>query len=399
MEDFESLREYLPEGIEVESIEPETLRERIDAGEEVTILDVRMESEYDEWHIERKNVESVNVPYFEFIDGVDEDVLERVPGGEPVVAVCAKGGASQFVAGTVIDEGFDAVNMAGGMNEWARIYDVVDVTRAPGPGTVLQFQRPSTGCVGYLVYHEGEAAIVDPLRAFTDFYVDLADDLDVTIEYAMDTHVHADHLSGVRELGAETSAETVLSREAIARGVTYDVDHEVEDGDEFALGDTTIEALATPGHTTGMTTYHVDEAVLLTGDGLFTESVARPDLEEGDEGAPDAARQLYDTLQELLEYPDDTIVAPGHFSDAADPAADGSYTARLGNLEARMEALGYGREAFVEFVLEDMPPRPGNFEEIIATNLGQESVDDDKAFELELGPNNCAATRESMTSD
>jgi hypothetical protein len=64
-----------------------------------------------------------------------------------------------------------------------------------------------------------------------------------------------------------------------------------------------------------------------------------------------------------------------------------------------MSILGKGEEAFVEFILEDMPPRPANFEEIIAINLGERESDDEEAFELELGPNNCAATQESIAGD
>ena len=399
MGEYDELQSMLPEEVEVESIAPEDLRERIDAGERVTILDVRAEGEYDEWHIEGENVETVNVPYYEFIEGVDDDLLARVPEGDPVVAVCAKGGASQFVAGTLLDEGIDAVNMAEGMNGWARLYDVVEVSRAPGPATVLQFQRPSSGCLAYLVHHDGEGALVDPLRAFEDFYVELADDLGIDLVYAVDTHVHADHVSGVRVVADRTGAASVLSRGAMDRGVEYEVDQVVEDGDVLTVGDATIDVHATPGHTSGMTSFLVDDGVLLTGDGLFVESVARPDLEEGDEGAPDAARQLYDTLQEILELPDDTVVAPAHFSEVAEPADDGTYTARLGDLEDHMDALSLDRDEFVEFILADMPPRPANFEDIIATNLGRQDVDDEEAFELELGPNNCAATREAMTGD
>jgi glyoxylase-like metal-dependent hydrolase (beta-lactamase superfamily II) len=149
-----------------------------------------------------------------------------------------------------------------------------------------------------------------------------------------------------------------------------------------------------------MTSYLVGGSLLLTGDGLFVESVARPDLEDGDEGAPDAARTLYESLQErVLALPDETLIGGAHFSDAATPATDGTYTAPLGDLVETMDALTMDEEPFVDLVLSDMPPRPGNYEEIIATNLGLESVDDDEAFELELGPNNCAASQESLAGD
>jgi glyoxylase-like metal-dependent hydrolase (beta-lactamase superfamily II) len=181
--------------------------------------------------------------------------------------------------------------------------------------------------------------------------------------------------------------------------VEYDIDYDtVSDGDVLEVGGTEVEVVHTPGHTSGMTSYQVGD-VLFTGDGLFTESVARPDLEDGDDGAADAARLLYDTLQNtVLSLPDSTIVAPAHFSDSAEPAEDGTYTATLGDLRASMDALEMTEDEFVEFVLSDMPPRPSNYQQIIGTNLGVESPPERVALQLELGPNNCAASQDSMTS-
>ncbi|MDR5673085.1 MBL fold metallo-hydrolase [Halalkaliarchaeum sp. AArc-GB] len=387
--------------VPVESITPEALKEQIDAGEPVTLLDTRMESDYEEWRIDGPTVESINVPYYEFLDDeIDESVLELIPDDEEITVLCAKGGASEYVAGTLIERGYDVNHLEEGMNGWASIYEAVEVERYDGPGTLLQYQRPSSGCLGYLVYDDGEAAIVDPLRAFTDRYLEDAAELGVELKYAIDTHIHADHISGVRNLDEE-GVEGVIPAAAVDRGVTYADDlTQAADGDEFQVGDVTIETVFTPGHTTGMTSYLIGGSLLATGDGLFVESVARPDLEEGDEGAPDAARQLYESLQErVLTLSDDVLVGGAHFSDAAEPAADGTYTAPIGELVETMEALSVDEEEFVEIVLADMPPRPANYEDIIATNLGQQSVDDDEAFTLELGPNNCAASQDALTGD
>ena len=385
--------------VSVESVDPEELRDRIDSGEPVTIFDVRATGEFDAWHIDGENVTVANVAYYEFFEGVDEDLLSQVPDGDPVVVVCAKGGASEYVAGLLVEVGVDAVNLAGGMNGWASVFDAVEL-EVEGPGTVVQFQRPSSGCLSYLVAEGGAAAVVDPLRAFTDRYVAVAEEYDATVEHVLDTHIHADHVSGVRDLARATGATVHVPEPSVARGVEYGASFEpIADGDVLYVGEATVEAMHTPGHTSGMTSYLVDGRVLCTGDGLFVESVARPDLEKGAEGAPDAAAQLYDTLQALLDLPADTLVAPGHFSDAATPAADGSYTARLADLRDSMAALHMDRDAFVEFILSDMPPRPANHEEIIAINLGQQDADDDEAFELELGPNNCAASQEALTGD
>jgi glyoxylase-like metal-dependent hydrolase (beta-lactamase superfamily II) len=387
--------------VDVETISPERLKDRIDGGEEVTLLDARMRSDYEEWHIDGDTVESINVPYFEFLeDEVDAEVLDAVPDDRELTVLCAKGGASEYVAGRLAERGYDVDHLEGGMEGWARIYEAVEVTGYDGAGTLLQYQRPSSGCLGYLLYDGGEAAVVDPLRAFTERYLADADDLGVDLTYAFDTHVHADHVSGVRALHGE-GVEGVVPEAAVDRGLTYaDELTTAADGDRFAVGDATVEAVYTPGHTTGMTSYLLDDGLLATGDGLFVESVARPDLEEGDEGAPDAARTLYASLRErVLTLPDETLVGGAHFSDAAEPAADGTYTAPVGELVERMDALRMDEAEFVDLVLSDMPPRPANYEEIIATNLGRNAVNDETAFTLELGPNNCAASQGSLAGD
>lgn len=398
--DLEALDFPTPDAT-VDSIEPEELKERIDSGESVTILDARMESDYEEWRVDGKNVTTINVPYLEFLEEeIDEAVLASIPSEEHVTVLCAKGGASEFVAGALADREYDVDHLEDGMNGWASIYEAHEVTDYEGAGTLVQYQRPSSGCLGYLVYDGNEAAVIDPLRAFTERYLDDAAERGVELTYAFDTHVHADHVSGLRDLAAN-GVEAVLPAAAADRGVTYtDEVTLASDGDTFDVGNVTIETVFTPGHTTGMTSYLIDESLLATGDGLFIESVARPDLEEGDEGAPEAARMLYQSLQErVMSLPDQTIIGGAHFSDAAEPDDNATYTAPLGDLTDRMDALSMDEDEFVDLVLADMPPRPANYEEIIATNLGQNDIDDEKAFTLELGPNNCAASQDALTSD
>ncbi len=389
--------------VPVDSITPSELKAQIDAGQAVTLLDARMESEYEKWHIDGETVDTVNIPYFHFLDEeVDSEILSQVPSDREITVLCAKGGASSFVAGKLIENGYDVNHLEEGMNGWARIYEAVEVTDYEGAGTLLQYQRPSSGCLGYFVYHDGEAAVIDPLRAFTERYLEDAAALEVDLRYAIDTHVHADHISGVRALvDADAGVEGVIPTGAADRGATYaDAMTLANDGDVFSVGEVAIETVATPGHTTDMTSYLIDGSLLATGDGLFIESVARPDLEEGDDGAPDAARQLHKSLHEqVLTLPDQTLIGGAHYSDSAKPAADGTYTATVSDLKDRMDALSLPEDEFVELVLSDMPPRPANYRDIIATNLGQNEADDEEAFALELGPNNCAASTGSLAGD
>ena len=381
-------------GAAVASITAESLRDRIAADEAPFLLDVRSEADFAEWRIE--GPDAINYPYFELLDGIPEELVDRLPEDRQITVLCGKGGSSEMIAEFLQDEGFDVNHLEGGMKGWARVYEYEEL-ETDTDATIAQYRRPSSGCLAYLVASDGEAAVVDPLRAFTGEYVNDAERLGVDITYAVDTHIHADHVSGIRALADESEATPVLPEAAAERGVEYDRAYEtVVDGDSLTVGDVEIEVVHTPGHTTGMTAYKVGD-VLFTGDGLFTESVARPDLEDP-EAARDAAATLYESLQEqVLTLPDDTVVAPAHFSDAATPNDDGTYTAELGDLVERMDALTMDEEAFVEFIVDGMPPRPANYEQIIAANLGREAPDDEQAFELELGPNNCAASEAAMT--
>jgi len=392
----------LPEiDAEVEGITAEELRGRVKRGEAITVIDTRRNREYEKWKIEGKSVKSINVPYTEFVDEeIDDEVLVRIPNDRLVTAVCAKGKSSEFVAKVLAERGYEVEHLDDGMEGWASVYEAVEVERYEGRGTLVQYRRPSSGCLAYMIYDEDEALVIDPLRFFADRYIEDAKERGAELVYALDTHIHADHISGVRALD-ERGVEGVVPEPAVARGVTYaDELTTISDGDVLKVGGVGIEAVHTPGHTSGMTSYLVDDAFLATGDGLFIETVARPDLEEGDEGAPDAARKLHESLQErILKLDADVLVGGAHYSSSAEPAEDGTYTATLDELKGRIGVLSMEREKFVETVLADMPPRPANYKEIIAVNLGREEADDEEAFTLELGPNNCAVGNEALAGD
>ncbi|ELY77685.1 beta-lactamase [Natrinema gari JCM 14663] len=392
---------------ETPSIAPDALPERLQSGDSMTVLDVRDRDEFERWHLTGDGIEAVQIPHMKFIQAqATGDVPDLVTDlEEPILAVCGHGEASAHAVDLLRDAGIDAANLAGGMDAWADLYRVRELD-VDAPARVLQYDRPSSGCLAYAIYSGGEAAVIDPLRAFADRYDADTTDRDAALTYAIDTHVHADHVSGVRALADRTDATAVVPDGATDRGLAFDA-MTVEDGstnpashaqqdavDELRIGDVTLTVLATPGHTTESISLRLeggDSPILFTGDTLFLEGVGRPDLERGDDGAAAAAGQLYETLRNrLLEYPDETTIAPGHYSDAADPHEDGAYAARLGALRDRLDALSMDEAAFVAHATSDLPPRPSNYERIVAANLGLEDVDADTAFELELGPNNCA---------
>jgi thiosulfate/3-mercaptopyruvate sulfurtransferase len=377
-----------------ESVSPADLADRLAAGEPVTLLDVRNRDEIESWRIGGADRSRVEVPYTKFVAAnATGDPAGLLPGdaAEPVVAVCGRGEASDEVAAMLRESGVDARNLADGMRGWARVYRAAELDADAAGATVVQYRRPSSGCLAYLVVAGGEALVVDPLRAFADRYAADARERGARLATVVDTHVHADHVSGLRDVTDATSAMPVMSDRAGDRGVAYDVET-VEGGDALQVGDVPVEVVATPGHTSGMVSLAVGD-VLLCGDTLFVGSVPRPDLEAGDDGAEEAARELHRTMTERLSrFDDDTVVAPGHYSEAASPREDGTYVARLGVLRERLFAFDVDADEFVDRVMSGMPPRPANVETIVEINLGREAADDEDAFELELGPNNCAAT-------
>ncbi|WP_440765558.1 MBL fold metallo-hydrolase [Natronorubrum sp. DTA7] len=379
---------------ETPSIAPDTLADRLRSDDTTTVLDVRDRDEFERWHLAGDGVEAVQIPHMKFVQAqATGDVTDLAADlEEPIVAVCGHGEASAHAVGLLREAGIDACNLAGGMDAWADLYAARELD-VDAPATIVQYDRPSSGCLAYAIYSDGEAAVIDPLRAFADRYVAAADERDAEIRYAIDTHVHADHVSGIRTLAERTGAAAVVPAGATDRGLAFDATT-LEDGDGLRVGDATLTAMATPGHTTESISVRLesgDSGILFTGDTLFLEGVGRPDLEGGAEGAAAAARRLYESVRErVLVQSDETTIAPGHYSDAAEPRADRTYATRLEAMRDRLAALSMDEDEFVAHATSDLPTRPANHERIVAANLGLEDIDEETAFELELGPNNCA---------
>jgi glyoxylase-like metal-dependent hydrolase (beta-lactamase superfamily II) len=375
---------------EAPSVSAADLARRLAAGDPVHVLDVRDRDEVEAWRIDGPSVTHTHIPVSRFLqaqvtDGV-ADLAAEFDDGRPITAVCPEGAASEYVAGLLADAGVDVHNLDGGMAAWARVYPS---TRLQADPVVVQYHRPATGCLGYLVRSGGEAVVVDPLRAFVETYLADAAEADATIVAVVDTHLHADHLSGLRALADAADARRVVPRGTAERGLSFQAET-VGHGDDIAVGGAALRARHLPGHTTDMTGFAVGDA-LLTGDSLFLDGVARPDLQV-DEGADPAvlARTLHETLTDgLADFSEATLVAPGHAGASVSPTASGGYTATLGTLRERLAVFDQSAEAFASRLVDDLPPPPANADRIVGINRGRESLETDAALDLELGPNRC----------
>jgi glyoxylase-like metal-dependent hydrolase (beta-lactamase superfamily II) len=352
------------------------------------ILDVRNETDFHDWKIEGEQIQVINKPYFDLLDGV-ESVVEQLPKDEPVLVVCAKEGSSQFVAEQLVEAGFHQVSyLAGGMKAWSEHLEPVKVGSLKNGGAVYQFVRIGKGCLSYMIVSEGEAAVVDALR-MTDVYEQFAAEHQLKIKYTFDTHLHADHISGGRLLAERTGATYWLPPKD-AEEVVFSYE-KLEEGQEFHIGTTLIkiQPLYSPGHTIGSTSFIVDDQYLLTGDILFIASIGRPDLAgKAEDWVSDLRHTLYHRYKGLSR---EFIVLPAHFGQWTEMGEGGKVAAQLGDLyDANPGLQIHDETAFRNKVTKELPPQPNSYQEIRQTNMGRIQPTVEEQREMEIGPNRCA---------
>jgi hydroxyacylglutathione hydrolase len=243
----------------------------------------------------------------------------------------------------------------------------------------MRFEQYYLGCLSqasYLVGDEtsGQAAVIDPRRDVAE-YLDDAAAAGLTIEYVIETHLHADFLSGHLELAAATGATVIYGA-----GADVHFPHRaVADGERLGLGGVVLEFRATPGHTPESISIVVWETAdadapygVLTGDTLFIGDVGRPDLLASQGQRPeDMARQLYRSLHSrLLSLPDETRVYPAHGAGSACGKNLSTATvSTIGEQRRTNYALRLaGVEEFVRVVTEGQPPRPDYFAHVAELN-------------------------------
>ncbi|HLA82219.1 MAG TPA: MBL fold metallo-hydrolase [Thermoleophilia bacterium] len=224
------------------------------------------------------------------------------------------------------------------------------------------------GCASYLVAsrQSQEAAIVDP-AIDTQQYETLMRERNFRLRYVIDTHIHADHVSGARALRDKHGADLCLHESA---KVAYPF-RPLKDGEELALGQLRLRALHTPGHRTELTSILIvnpprspEPSMVLTGDSLLVGDVGRPDFGGGDPAAQ------YESLTRLLRLPDWVAVFPGHFEGPCGKGMCGRPSTTIGFERLYNPLARLDRGAFVSTLTDGVPARPLNMTAIEATNRG-----------------------------
>jgi glyoxylase-like metal-dependent hydrolase (beta-lactamase superfamily II) len=233
-----------------------------------------------------------------------------------------------------------------------------------------------TSCASYLFgcTSQHKLAVVDPHADLVDRYVEAAAAIGSPIVAVLETHIQADHLSGLPMLVHHTGATAYLPTEA---RVAFE-HHALADGDGVELGNTLVRTITTPGHAPAHVAYVVadqrrgttDPWLVFTGDSLLVGDVGRPDLHAN--GDPERlARELYGSLQKLLELPDGVVVYPSHFGGSVcGRGLSGHPFSTIGFERVHNRALQHADiDAFVEALLIDVPLAPANQAAIVAANL------------------------------
>ncbi len=358
------------------------------------IVDVRNEDDFQRWRIEgASSLRTVNVPYFDFLEE-EEASVASVPADAEALVVCAKEGSSQFVAEILQSHGYQVSYLADGILSWGNLYDARDVINEPF-GRIVQIARPARGDLSFVVISDGEAAVIDPLRHI-EHYLDAAGDARIT--HILDTHAHADHISGGPALAEATGSPYYLH--------PYDAIHPIDmlpatlpyeslsDGQRFQVGQFEVRVIWFPGHTLGQVNFlfiaPTGQRYLFSGDGLFLRSFGRPDLG----GQAEAwTPLLYDSLTRRLpaHVDDETTVLPAHFSTLDEADERGVFSATFGRLRRENAAYRYDSlETFTDFIRQHLPYFPPEYVEIKRVNAGLVRPTEEQAGELELGKNICA---------
>jgi hydroxyacylglutathione hydrolase len=232
-----------------------------------------------------------------------------------------------------------------------------------------QFLDENYGCASYLVASRAtrEAAVIDPAIDIAP-YLAILHDRHFALKFAIDTHIHADHISGARQLAEQTGAELSLHESAL---VSYPF-RRLTDQEELALGQLRLRVLHTPGHRPELVSiliFNLDRGhepeVVLTGDSLLVGDVGRPDFNGGDPAVQ------FDSIEQLLALPDWVAVFPGHFEGLCGKGMEGRPITTIG-FERHCNALAQlPRDKFIATLSANIPERPLNMLAIEATNRGE----------------------------
>jgi glyoxylase-like metal-dependent hydrolase (beta-lactamase superfamily II) len=368
------------------------LAARLDQGEPLQVLDVRSVDRVGRGHIalgqalEFHNLQSSRLLALPSLDDL------AIDAGRPVAVVCGHGNSSQRATTFLRAHGIEAYSVRGGMAAWETVYVARPLAATPSIERAVQLDRVGKGALSYVLVSEHAAVVVDPGR-HVERYDAVLEQLGARPVAVIDTHMHADYLSGGRAAAARWSvpyhvhtADAVSPFDGTPGRFTYSA---IKEGDRISFGRAALRVTETPGHTLGSVTLLSGDGLALTGDFVFVQSVGRPDLG----GHPaEWARQLWTSLERArADWRGDLLILPAHYAAEVERRADRTVAARWDVVTATNAALSLKSQSeFLAWVADHKATPPAVYRTIKEANLGLVEVAEREAETLESGPNVCA---------
>jgi|SRR5829696_2399531 len=396
-------------------IKPYDLKKRIDEGEDIFILDVRTPEEHKSWKISYDRYQDSSVIPIDALSS--DDSLKQIPKDKEIVTFCGHGNRSMTAAKMLSALGHNAKSIEGGLDGWNSVYDIASISdMGSSPVRIWQIRRLSKGCMSYMVAstYDKSAIVIDATCKIDNVISNIVNENKLRITKVIDTHMHADHLSGATRLAKIYGAEVYISsiegyntkNDGGDKGLSF---KSISDGDTIQVGDgVVLETIHTPGHTNGSMSFRLQNGInktktttnssnnidkdsnhndyLFTGDTLFVDGIGRPDLHNK---AEEFTRNLYNTYhQKILNLPDETLILPAHFSGSFEHQKLISNTINL--IKQKINLLSASEAEFIKFVTGSTPStQPMNYEKIISINKNMTLCDTIKQKDIEAGPNAC----------
>lgn len=366
------------------------LYDALTTKKDMVVLDVRNKVDFGRFKVESPYPFILqNISYFDFME-IEDECVAQVIKDKPVRIVCAQEGSAKYVAEILEQHGLQDIGyLAGGIKSWGNL--LVPVLLNPGKSYKLfQFIRPGKASTSYGLQNGDELMLFDPSRNI-DFYLDFAKSNKCRLINTFETHLQADYIAGSRILSEKTGATFLANENDFAGAKINYTPLQDEAIYTFSQPGPAVQCIFTPGHTPGSTTFIIDDKYMITGDTVFIQSIGRPDLGGQVEAWSD---KLFESLQKIKQYPPEMIVLPGHYM-SWEEAND-----QLAFVSTLAETMAYNKDIyaiedkarFLDFIKCNMRKQPEEYATIRLINANLQQVEDDKAEELDLGKNECAAT-------
>jgi glyoxylase-like metal-dependent hydrolase (beta-lactamase superfamily II) len=373
----------------IPELDPADLAAALESGAPLQVLDVRAPERAAIAHIEAADYRNVPGSVLGQLGDPARAGLDRQ---RPVAVVCDRGISSRQVVGWLRQLGYDASSVAGGMLGWNLAVVPREVGGLAGLDRLIQLDRIGKGALGHLAIRGGEALAVDPGRDLAP-WLEMIRASGARPVAVLDTHCHADYLSGGAALAAELGvpyrlhpADAIDPYEGRPGRIEY---APLGDGETLAVGDARFVVEHLPGHTEGSVALRLGEELAFSGDLLFVASVGRPDLANR---TAEWTGKLWESLERVRrDWSPGLRVFPAHYVLDSERAATRIVEGRLGELAAVNPPFAIRDAAeFRSWIAARAGEFPETYRWIKRANLGLAEVDEELAAELEAGKSQCA---------